>query len=372
MSEHGATSATTYTINLPGHPFAASNFGDTESSCLSLRAAWCCLLAELAAQGWEVVTSTDLAQKRSNSTVFFRKMVGQLAAEPRRPYTCLAPTSWDKLIIINLPRSLEPRLSSLVEAGWGVQDTKVLQRTKHGCSVRIKLVGNPWTGETGAAGVQIRQLLLDLVKLLQTHNFNFVANINFRGAADSLFFESGLSNFSLATPEEMFAISLNRLDRLRLISASSEVLHCVGSVIQQSWARGIQQVRSYHASQEYKLGGTPWWAEGEQAIDSRRLIASVIASLKFSGWEVAGTVDISRQLEDKTIFLLRQSGSQAKHQRAGAVAQMVDWACLSFHETDKIRFCSGPGKQTSSHDILKEKINSIFTKLGEDKDPVLV
>ena len=71
--------------------------------------------------------------------------------------------------------------------------------------------------------------------------------------------------------------------------------------------------------------------------DSRRLIASIIASLKFSGWEVAGTVDISRQLEDKTIFLLRQSGSQARHQKAGAVAQMVDWACLSFHETDKIR-----------------------------------
>ena len=46
-------------------------------------------------------------------------MVSQLAAEPRRPYTCLAPSSWDKLIIINLPRSLEPRLTSMVEASPG-------------------------------------------------------------------------------------------------------------------------------------------------------------------------------------------------------------------------------------------------------------
>ena len=337
VSEHGATSSTTYTITLPGHPFAVSSLGDTETSSLSLRAAWCSMLADLAAQGWEVVTSTDLAQKRSNSTIFFRKMVTQLAAEPRRPCTCVAPTSWDKLVVINLPRSLEPRLTSLVDTGWGVQDTKVLQRTRHGSSLRIKLQGNPWTGETGAAGVQIRQLLLDIVKLLQTHNFNLVANINFRGAADSLFFESRLTSFSLATPEEMFVISLNRLDRLRLISASSEVLHCVGSVIQQSWARGIQQVRSYHASQEYKLAGTPWWAEGDLAVDSRRLMASVLASLKFSGWEVAGTVDISRQLEDKTVFLLRQSTTIAKQQKAGAVTQMVDWTCLSFHETDKIR-----------------------------------
>ena len=155
VSDHGATSSTTYTITLPGHPFAVSALGDTETASLSLRSAWCCLMAELAAQGWEVVTSTDLAQKRSNSTVFFRKMVTQLAAEPRRPYTCLAPSSWDKLIIINLPRSLEPRLTSLVETGWGVQDSKVLQRTRHGTSLRVKMVGNPWTGETGAAGVQV-------------------------------------------------------------------------------------------------------------------------------------------------------------------------------------------------------------------------
>ena len=39
----------------------------------------------------------------------------------------------------------------------------------------------------------------------------------------------------------MFVLSLNRLDRLRLISANTEVLHCVGSVIQQCWNRGIQQ-----------------------------------------------------------------------------------------------------------------------------------
>ena len=79
------------------------------------------------------------------------------------------------------------------------------------------------------------------MKLLQTHNFNLVANINFRGGLDTLFFESRLTTFSLATPEEMFVLSLNRLDRLRLISANSEVLHCVGSVIQQCWNRGIQQ-----------------------------------------------------------------------------------------------------------------------------------
>ena len=132
-----------------------------------------------------------------------------------------------------------------------------------------------------------------------------------------------LYTFSLATPEEMFAVSLNRVDRLRLISAPSDVQHNVGGLIQQSWSRGIQQVRSYHGSQEYKLGGTPWWADGELGVESRRLIGSLLASLKFSGWDVAGSLDISRQMEDKTVLMFRQTGSiTALNQKPGAVTQV--------------------------------------------------
>ena len=173
-SEHCRTSRTCliYTLH-------TSSLGDSESACAGLVTAWAHLLSDLAAQGWEVITATDLAQKRCNSTVFFRsnilsvlihlilvlilcsryrKMVGQLAAEPYRPYTVLAPCSWDKLVIVNLPKSLEPRLSMLVEAGWGVQDARVIQRTRHGAALRIKMLGNPWNGETGAQGVQVKMV----------------------------------------------------------------------------------------------------------------------------------------------------------------------------------------------------------------------
>ena len=40
-----------------------------------------------------------------------------------------------------------------------------------------------------------RQLLLDLVKLLQEHGFNFVTNLNLNGWADSLFFEQTDNRF---------------------------------------------------------------------------------------------------------------------------------------------------------------------------------
>ena len=369
IQEQGFTAATTFTIQLAGQPFAAAGFGEGEQAGLNLRLAFCRLLAELAANGWELVASSDLAQRRANSTVFFRRLVGQLAADPApRPFTCIAPSGWDRLHLVNLPKGLESRVTSLVESGWGMQDCRTLHTSQHGVSVKLKLSGSPWSGETGAAGVQIRQLLLDLVRLLQSQDFRFVANINFKGTLDSFFFESRRSlSFGLPSPETMFAVSLNRSDRLRVISAPPEVLHQVAGLVQQSWSRGIQAVRSYHGCHEYKLGGSPWWAEGEQAVASRRLLGSVLAGLKHTGWEVAATLEISRQLDDKSLLLFRQSSRTTRppSHKPGALSVMVDWVSLSFHETDKIRLVSGPGKETASQAGLREKVRSRLAEGGE-------
>ena len=49
----------------------------------------------------------------------------------------------------------------------------------------------------------------------------------------------------------------------------------------------------------------------------------LLASLKFSGWDVAGSLDISRQMEDKTVLVFRQTGSiTALNQKPGAVTQV--------------------------------------------------
>merc|ERR550532_1446002 len=51
--------------------------------------------------------------------------------------------------------------------------------------------------------------------------------------------------------------------------------------------------------------------------------------LKSVGWEVAVTLDVSRRLNDKAVFVFRQCPPQTQ-----------PFAVLSFHETDKIRFLS--------------------------------
>ena len=39
--------------------------------------------------------------------------------------------------------------------------------------------------------------------------------------------------FSLATPESMFCLSMNKYDRLRVVGAPADVLHLIPGLIQQ-------------------------------------------------------------------------------------------------------------------------------------------
>ena len=55
----------------------------------------------------------------------------------------------------------------------------------------------------------------------------------------------------------------------------------------------------------------------------------MIMRLRALGWEVAVTLDVSRRLNDKAVFVFRQCPPQTQ-----------PFAVLSFHETDKIRFLS--------------------------------
>ena len=66
----------------------------------------------------------------------------------------------------------------------------------------------------------------------------------------------------------------------------------------------VDKQKEYHGTTELKLGGCPWWADGNDAVEARYFISSLIGSLKANGWEVCGTIDLSRHNNDKsTIFV---------------------------------------------------------------------
>jgi len=138
-------------------------------------------------------------------------------------------------------------------------------------------------------------------------------------------------------------MSLNRNDRLRIIGAPSYIETEAEEVVCEHW--GVQGVAPYGGAFQLKLYGTPWWADGEDTVKARNVIAQLIGKFKSLGWEVGATLDVSRKLQDKTVFIFRQCPPEQQH-----------FAVLSFHGSDKIRFFSNC-PDTSS---ISEGIESVF------------
>ena len=133
-----------------------------------------------------------------------------------------------------------------------------------------------------------------------------ISNLNTKGTTDSMLFQHNpnLSDFS---QEDLFILSLNRNDRIRLISAPDYIVTSTAEVVTSSWDKGIQENEAKEGFHELKLHGTPWWSHGEDAIKSRFLIINMIAKFQALGWDVAATLDVSRRLNDKTMFVFRHN-----------------------------------------------------------------
>ena len=46
---------------------------------------------------------------------------------------------------------------------------------------------------------------------------------------------------------------------------------------------------------------------------ARHLMGQLLSRLKALGWEVAAALDVSRRLQDKTVFILRQCPPEQQH-----------------------------------------------------------
>ena len=73
--------------------------------------------------------------------------------------------------------------------------------------------------------------------------------------------------------------------------------------INKFWYLQLLKHKEYYGTNEFRLGGCPWWADGNDAVESRYFISTMLGTLKASGWEVAGTLDLSRSVSHNMIEL---------------------------------------------------------------------
>ena len=243
-------------------------------------------------------------------------------------------------MILNAPTQLHQTFKDVIGKSWppGIRNWSLENSV-----LLIKLRGTPWRPD-GEETVNSRILLQTLVNDLLLKQWNLYGNSNLKSNTNTLFFEHDpnimLGQYSVSH----FIICLNKHDTLRLIGIPDNLNFAIRDTIQTSWLRGIQGESRYFGSWEFKLRGNPWWASGEEAVDSRYLILKMIETLQAYGWSIIASIASSRKLSDKSALLFRQSQPR----------QMPVF-CLSLNDTDKLRLINVPEDITKVKKSEKQK-----------------
>ncbi len=286
-------------FKLPGRPFWLQVGRDpsTLGKLLITR-----ILEEMHALGYVVVCSADLARRWDNSTLFFTRGP-ELPA--RAPVLCVAPGSYDKVVVVKGDESAVASVRAALEESWplGIQNFRE-PTTAYGRIHEFKLCGKPWMA-TGGQSAACRRTLLAIIANLGRLRWRLLVSTNLKGGTNTMFFiyDEGRHPY----PDDLAILSLNREDRIRLINFD----HSVQALIRNSITKEFQSVqpeeREFHGAYEFQLEGRPFYCSGHEAVASRRLISQILQDLASAGWDVLTTMDISRRLNDKSIFILKRS-----------------------------------------------------------------
>jgi len=255
------------------------------------------------------------------------------------------------MLLIDMPSHVEKELTELVQNMWGLQDMNLIEEVGQSLTLtsELKMDDSPWRlggflTSSGEKGVKLRQLLMEMIRVMRRHNYSLLANINTKGTTDSLFFQHNMALYG--SPDDMFILSLNNDDKIRLIRAPDYIITMVGEVISRTWSDGLQKEGEYCGSYEFKLSGNPWWASGKEAVESRYLVGTLLAEMKSQGWEVGATLDVSRNMQDKTVFVMRQ---------CPPIRQ--EWAVIGFHFSDTIRLIGGGSENLTLRNLIGNVID---------------
>ena len=88
----------------------------------------------------------------------------------------------------------------------------------------------------------------------------------------------------------------------------------------QCWTRLLLQLKGY-----------PFASSGSESVSARQLVCRILESLREVGWETTATVDVSRKMTDKSVFLFRRCESAN-----------LRFACLALSDVDRMRLLNFP------------------------------
>ncbi|KAF9947052.1 hypothetical protein BGZ72_010907 [Mortierella alpina] len=206
---------------------------------------------------------------------------------------CISLNSADKLRLIGTPPELTNPIRAAINTSWG----PIQEESNYHGTHQFKIKGNPWYGQ-GKEAVPARRLLTGVLREMAQQGWNLIQSADVskkQGDKDTLFFESvALSHGVMDVGAvDMFAVSFNSTDKIRVIDAGTHVVTAVREAIQMQWKAGIQREEFSQGAMEFKLSGYPFAADASAAVYSRMMLSQVLANLRALGYKLYASVDIS-------------------------------------------------------------------------------
>eukprot|EP00112_Aurelia_sp_Birch-Aquarium-sp1_P017316 Seg4.2 transcript_id=Seg4.2/GoldUCD/mRNA.D3Y31 product="hypothetical protein" protein_id=Seg4.2/GoldUCD/D3Y31 len=317
-----------YQFKLHGTPFAPRTSAEEAVNTRKLAAQ---LLFRLFNQGCKLLVSSDLSQSIDLTTWMFHR---EQVPASQYGFACVGISSTDKLQLVDFPSGMYPILHEVVERNWPqtIQSTRQL-----GDAYEIKLRGTPWMSAGGFENIQSRTLIKAIINELDMRQWVLYGSSNLKGTADTLIFRYDPTVPTDGSRMAGFVLSLNRNDRLRCIDTPPDAVACVKNMLKHFWPHGIQEEKQKFNAYEFKLAGTPWWADGCMAVDTRFLLCKIFERLWSIGWRVQLAIDLTRKPNDKSVITFQRTAPR-----------QVPIFCLSLNWTDKIRVINAPPNVTQA------------------------
>lgn len=310
-------------FRMPGSPFAPTCGRDSAflGKMFVLK-----VLEELYVIGYDLLTSADLSRAFDQATLIFKQ--GLISGErSRRAVLAIAPSSTDKLQLINCP---EPIIQSVKDAIGAIWKPGIKSDSNDDHIYEIKMRGNPWGSESSDESIMARRLLIEIIGKLSILNWKFHAGVNLRsGCGNCLYFIHDERH--AMTTSDFALLSPGHWDRLRLIGFDRPAIEAVRLTILRFYQKDPDDRYGSNIA-EYKLKGYPFSCSLEEAVSSRQLICRMLEALRDRGWEVLAGIDLGqkRALEKSTLLMGRCESARLK------------FACVAPADLDRLYLINFP------------------------------
>ena len=211
--------------------------------------------------------------------------------------------SYDKIGLFKLPQDLVEAVNFTVYDHW---EPKIDKAEDNVLFSFLRLKGTPWGKTRDRTNVKSVILVMKMIECMGSRGWVLYSSCNLDGKNDTLFFyRNKIQEHPCSFHAHIFALSMNRSDRLRLLNAYKPAIDAVRKVLEINW-KGIQSDMTEPEFVEFKLQGKPWFDEKDKCVPVISLLCAILARLRSLGYVAFSNVELIYGTTSKGVFYFAQ------------------------------------------------------------------